>query len=141
MRQPRTAERDGDATAQAISVPVSLAAPGPVSQGDWDEQAGRVRVPARGLWGGLADRRWPLLAVLAVQAALSLRLVWSNTAFQDEGLYLWSGHLELAHAMQGTPIPAFATYFSGVPTIYPPIGPPRTASGSRRAAAEPGIHC
>jgi hypothetical protein len=122
VRQPRTAERHGDATAQARSVPVSLAAPGPVSQRGRDEQAGRVRVPARGLWGGLADRRWPLFAVLAVQAALSLRLVWSNTAFQDEGLYLWAGHLELAHAMQGTRIPAFATYFSGAPTIYPPIG-------------------
>ena len=57
VRQPRTAERDGDATAQARSVLVSLAAPGPVSQGDRDEQAGRVRAPARGLWGGLADRR------------------------------------------------------------------------------------
>lgn len=30
----------------------------------------------------------PLAIVLVVQAALSLRLVWSNTAFGDEALYL-----------------------------------------------------
>jgi len=30
----------------------------------------------------LALRGWPLLAVLAVQAALSLQLIWANTAFR-----------------------------------------------------------
>jgi 4-amino-4-deoxy-L-arabinose transferase-like glycosyltransferase len=69
-----------------------------------------------------SDVQWPLLAVLAVQLALSLRLVWSNTAFQDEGLYLRAGHLEWAHWLHGTTIPDFASYFSGAPVIYPPIG-------------------
>lgn len=69
-----------------------------------------------------ADMRWPLLVVLAVQLALSLRLVWSNTAFQDEGLYLRAGHLEWARLLHGTPIPDFASYFSGAPVIYPPVG-------------------
>ena len=75
-------------------------------------------------------RRWvvavprPLLAVLAIQAVLSLRLVWSNTAFQDEALYLWAGHLEWAHWLHGTDISvaALPTYFSGAPVVYPPIG-------------------
>jgi 4-amino-4-deoxy-L-arabinose transferase-like glycosyltransferase len=67
-------------------------------------------------------RRWLLYVVLALQAALSLRLVWANTAFQDEGLYLWAGHLEWAHWLHGTPIPAFAYYFSGAPFLYPPLG-------------------
>jgi Dolichyl-phosphate-mannose-protein mannosyltransferase len=67
-------------------------------------------------------RRWLLYVVLALQAALSLRLVWANTAFQDEGLYLWAGHLEWAHWLHGTPIPAFAYYFSGAPVLYPPLG-------------------
>ena len=47
-----------------------------------------------------AGRGWPaagsvlpLLIVLAVQAALSVRLVWADTAFQDEATYLWAGHL------------------------------------------------
>ena len=67
-------------------------------------------------------RRWLLYVVLALQVALSLRLVWANTAFQDEGLYLWAGHLEWAHWLHGTPIPAFAYYFSGAPVLYPPLG-------------------
>jgi 4-amino-4-deoxy-L-arabinose transferase-like glycosyltransferase len=67
-------------------------------------------------------KRWLLYVVLAVQAGLSLRLVWANTAFQDEGLYLWAGHLEWAHWLHGTPIPAFAYYFSGAPVLYPPLG-------------------
>jgi hypothetical protein len=65
---------------------------------------------------------WPLLVVLAVQAALSLRLVRADTAAQDEALYLHAGHLEWAHWLHGVPIPPFATYFSGAPVIYPPVG-------------------
>jgi hypothetical protein len=71
---------------------------------------------------GLPDLRWPLVAVLLVQAVLSLRLIWSNTAFQDEALYLRAGHLEWARWLHGTPIPDFPSYFSGSPAIYPPIG-------------------
>jgi hypothetical protein len=70
----------------------------------------------------LADLRyWPLLAVLVVQVALSLRLVWSNTAFQDEALYLRAGHLEWARLLHGAPTPHFPSYFSGAPVIYPPV--------------------
>jgi len=65
--------------------------------------------------------RWPLAVVLATQAALSVRLVWSNTAFQDEGLYLRAGHLEWARWLHGTPIPDFPSYFSGAPVLYPPV--------------------
>jgi 4-amino-4-deoxy-L-arabinose transferase-like glycosyltransferase len=75
----------------------------------------------RGLGRALASRRWPLFAVLATQVVLSARLVWSNTAFQDEGLYLWSGHLELAHLLHHAQIPDFASYFSGASVIYPVI--------------------
>jgi hypothetical protein len=65
---------------------------------------------------------WLLPAILAVQAGLSLRLVWSNTAFQDEALYLWAGHLEWAHWLHGMPVPSFPSYFSGSPVVYPPLG-------------------
>ena len=75
-------------------------------------RAGRVGVVA---WVGL-------LVVLAVQAVLSVRLVRADTAFQDEATYLWAGHLEWAHWLHGVPIPPFATYFSGAPVIYPPLG-------------------
>jgi len=65
---------------------------------------------------------WPLAAVLAVQAVLSIRLVRADTAFQDEALYLWAGHLEWAHWLHGAAVPPFAYYFSGAPVIYAPIG-------------------
>jgi Dolichyl-phosphate-mannose-protein mannosyltransferase len=76
----------------------------------------------------------PLLVVLLVQAALSIKLTWSNTAFQDEALYLWAGHLEISHLLHGTPIPPFATYFSGAPVIYPPLGAIADSLGGLAAA-------
>ncbi len=65
---------------------------------------------------------WPLLVVLAVQAALSLRLVRADTAYVGEASALNAGHLEWAHWLHGTVIPPFASYFSGAPVLYPPIG-------------------
>jgi 4-amino-4-deoxy-L-arabinose transferase-like glycosyltransferase len=66
----------------------------------------------------------PLIAVCAVQAALSLALVWSNTAYLDEADYLWTGHLVLGHWLHGSSWPsAWASQnLSGSPVIYPPIG-------------------
>jgi hypothetical protein len=65
---------------------------------------------------------WPLIAVLVVQALLSIRLVRADTAFEDEATYLWAGHLEWSHWLHGTPLPQFPAYFSGAPVIYPPLG-------------------
>jgi hypothetical protein len=81
---------------------------------------------------------WPysyrlgLLIVLAVQAALALRLVWSNTAFQDEAQYLWYGHLEWAHWLHGTPLPTY--YLSGAAQVYPPLGALADSVGGLTAA-------
>src|SRR3984885_13568252 len=73
----------------------------------------------RGWWG----RGWlPLLLVRVVQAGLWARLVGADTAFQDEAEYLWAGHLEWSHWLHGTVLPPFASYFSGAPVIYPPLG-------------------
>jgi Dolichyl-phosphate-mannose-protein mannosyltransferase len=82
------------------------------------------RGPAGGLrgWGRRVVTAWPLLLVLVVQAVLSVRLVGANTAFQDEALYLWAGHLQWAHWLHGGPVPPFPYYFSGAPVIYPPVG-------------------
>lgn len=84
----------------------------------WEATA---KKPSRGIC-------WPLVALLALQAGLSLGLVWSNTAFGDEALYLWAGHLELAHWLHGFPLPTgngyysgFNRIFSGAPMIYPPL--------------------
>ena len=77
---------------------------------------------------------WPLLAVLAVQVVLSLRFVWSNTAFQDEALYLRAGHLEWARWLHQAPIPDFPAYFSGAPVVYPPLGALADSIGGLAAA-------
>ena len=71
--------------------------------------------------------RWlwhPLTVILAVQASLSLTMVWSNTAFTDEADYLSLGHYLIAHWLHGTPWPVANGdhTLSGSPLIYPPIG-------------------
>lgn len=88
------------------------------------EQTAKQRIPAG----------WPLLAVLAVQMLLSLRLVRADTAFEDEATYLWAGHLEWAHLLHGTPLPQFPAYFSGAPVIYPPLGALADSVGGLTAA-------
>ena len=81
-------------------------------------EADRPDRPTR--WG--VPGGWPLLPVLIVQALLSLRLLGADTAYQDEGLDLWAGHLQWASWLHGTAIPPFPYYFSGAPVIYPPLG-------------------
>jgi 4-amino-4-deoxy-L-arabinose transferase-like glycosyltransferase len=62
--------------------------------------------------------RLVLLAILCLQAIMSLRL--HNTAFEDESLYLYSGHMELEHLLHGSALQgSYASYFSGSPVLYP----------------------
>ena len=59
-----------------------------------------------------------LLCILLMQTILSLRL--HNTAFQDEALYIYAGHAEIAHILHGTRLPInYNSYFSGSPMLYP----------------------
>ena len=77
------------------------------------------------VWNGLRARHitaLPLVIILTVQACLSVRLPWSNTAYTDEALYLWAGRLDWANMVHGAASPAFPTYFSGAPVLYPPLG-------------------
>jgi hypothetical protein len=117
----------GPAIQQSAGPPTSAAPPtaqttaGTLAAG---RPTARLRVPDN----------WPLLVVLTVQAVLSLRLVGANTAFQDEALYLWAGHLEWAQLLHGTPIPPFPSYFSGAPVIYPPLAALADSAGGLAAA-------
>ncbi len=72
--------------------------------------------------------RLALLAILSLQALLSLRL--RNTAFEDEALYLYVGRLEIAHLLHGAPLPgSYASYFSGAPVLYPVLAAALNAAG------------
>jgi hypothetical protein len=62
--------------------------------------------------------RLPIIAILLIQAGVTLRL--SNTAFEDEGLYIDAGHDYIAGMVHGVPLPIdYGSFFSGVPTVYP----------------------
>src|ERR1039457_3872099 len=82
---------------------------GGVGPGGWGRGGGLGGRQVRGgrLW---AWAGWPLVAVLVVQAVLSVRLIGADTAFQDEAAYLWAGHLEWAHWLHGVPVAPFQAY-------------------------------
>jgi 4-amino-4-deoxy-L-arabinose transferase-like glycosyltransferase len=59
-----------------------------------------------------------LLAILGLQALLSLHL--NNTAYSDEALYQYAGHMELQHWLHHGPLYGdFKSYFAGSPLLYP----------------------
>jgi 4-amino-4-deoxy-L-arabinose transferase-like glycosyltransferase len=114
-----------------IVLPETTSVPGSIGQGQTQVGCGA------GLGTGQrrpVTTRWALVAVLVVQAGLSLRLIWSNTAFQDEALYLRAGHLEWARWLHHTPVPNFPAYFSGAPVLYPPVGALADSIGGLAAA-------
>ncbi len=81
---------------------------------------GPAAADASGHGGWRHSYQLGLLLILVVQSGLALRLLWSNSVFQDEAEYLWYGHMEWAHWLHGTPLPTY--YLSGAPVVYPPLG-------------------
>lgn len=84
-----------------------------------------------------ARRTWisraVLGAILCLQAAMSLRM--HNTAFEDEALYLYSGHMEIVHWLHGVSQQGnYPSYFSGAPVLYPVLGALADAVGGLAAA-------
>ena len=84
-----------------------------------ETQAAVQAVRAR---AGVLPARWPIILILALQAAVSVATL-RNTAFQDEALYLYAGR-QIIHHWNGGPViyDPYATYFSGYPYVYPVIG-------------------
>jgi 4-amino-4-deoxy-L-arabinose transferase-like glycosyltransferase len=75
--------------------------------------------------GANSRRTWlsraVLVLIMVTQAALTLRM--HNTAFEDEALYLYVGHLEISHWLHGTALQGnYPSYFSGSPVLYPVLG-------------------
>lgn len=115
----------GPAMQQSTEPSASATAPaGETAASHRTPRTARARLPAG----------WPLVVVLAIQTILSVRLIRADTAFQDEALYLWAGHLEWANLLHGTPIPPFPSFFSGVPVVYPPLGALADSLGGLTAA-------
>jgi hypothetical protein len=84
-----------------------------------------------------ARRTWVsraiLVAICCVQAALSLRM--HNTASGNEALYLYAGHMEIGNLFHGSALQGnYASYFPGVPTLYPVLGAAVSAVGGLAAA-------
>jgi 4-amino-4-deoxy-L-arabinose transferase-like glycosyltransferase len=114
----------GHATRPSEAYPPAMAPASEAPATHRSPRTARARIPGN----------WPLLVILALQTILSFRLIGANTAFQDEALYLWAGHLEWARVLHGTPIPQFPSYFSGAPVIYPPIAALADSVGGLAAA-------
>ena len=90
-----------------------------IDAGDDGSEAAKAQRP--GFWTGAWPRRGLLAVIMLLQAILTLRN--NNSAFEDEALYLFSGHLELGHMLYGTSLYTnFWSYFSGAPTLYPILG-------------------
>jgi 4-amino-4-deoxy-L-arabinose transferase-like glycosyltransferase len=61
----------------------------------------------------------PLVVILAVQAALTLRLIRWGYASGDEGRYIYDGHQLIYELWHGGGSPYYETFTSGAPVIYP----------------------
>jgi 4-amino-4-deoxy-L-arabinose transferase-like glycosyltransferase len=75
----------------------------------------------------------PLL--LAGQAALALRPGLNETAFDDEGLYVFMGHRMIEHLLHGAVLQESpGSYFSGAPGLYPVLAAMADSVGGLQAA-------
>ena len=102
----------------------------PVSPPARRQRAARLRTSApRRVWVS----RGVLVLIMVLQALLTLRM--SNTAFEDEGLYLYVGHLEIRHFLHGAALQGdYPSYFSGAPVLYPVLGALADSVGGLAAA-------
>jgi hypothetical protein len=119
-------------TAQTIAGTVPADAVGPADRSDGVTVAGGRR-PG---WASL-----PLPVILAVQAALSGRLIFRNTAFLDEADYLSAGRWMLHTWAHGGIDIRFGTFYSGAPCVYPVIGAVLDEAGGLHAARAFSLVC
>ncbi len=65
---------------------------------------------------------FPLVAILAVQVALTARLLGAvGSDHGDEAIYIYSGHQLIYQMLHGGGSPYYETWYSGAPVIYPVI--------------------
>jgi dolichyl-phosphate-mannose-protein mannosyltransferase len=92
--------------------------------------------PGRGFGTRIRRKRLSLIVlglILLMQTVLTVRM--HNTAFEDEALYLYVGHLEIAHWLHGAALQGdYPSYFSGAPVLYPVLGAAADSIGGLAAA-------
>jgi 4-amino-4-deoxy-L-arabinose transferase-like glycosyltransferase len=80
----------------------------------------RPVTPTRSIrWARL--RPLPLVAILATQVILSVRLIPMTFGGGDESRYIYAGHQLIYELLHGGGSPYYETYFSGAPVIFSPI--------------------
>lgn len=66
-------------------------------------------------------RFMPLALIVAVQLALTVRLIPNGYASMDEARYIDAGHSLIYELLHGGGSPYYETYFSGAPVVYSPL--------------------
>jgi 4-amino-4-deoxy-L-arabinose transferase-like glycosyltransferase len=131
--QGRHAPRSEFQTAEAETVLFASARAMPlpeiVTPSDVREESYRYQIHPRRTWLSRAV----VALILLMQMVLTLRM--NNSAFEDEALYLYVGHLEIAHWLHGAALQGdYPSYFSGAPVLYPVLGAVADSVGGLVAA-------
>jgi 4-amino-4-deoxy-L-arabinose transferase-like glycosyltransferase len=75
--------------------------------------------------------------ICALQAVFALRHGLNANAFEDEGLYVYTGHRMIEHLLHGTFLPEYpGAFFSGAPGLYPVLAAMADAVGGLPAARD-----
>lgn len=75
--------------------------------------------------------------ICALQIALAVRHGLNTNAFEDEGLYVYTGHRMIQHLLHGTFLPDYpGAFFSGAPALYPVVAAMADAVGGLEAARD-----
>jgi 4-amino-4-deoxy-L-arabinose transferase-like glycosyltransferase len=78
-----------------------------------------------------------LALICSGQIALALRSGLNKNAFEDEGLYLATGHRMIAFLLHGTSVTQHpGAFFSGAPGLYPVLGATADSMGGLAAARD-----
>ena len=73
--------------------------------------------------------------ICAIQVLLALRHGLNTNAFEDEGLYVYTGHRMIQHLLHGVFLPEYpGAYFSGAPGLYPVLAAMADSVGGLAAA-------
>lgn len=75
--------------------------------------------------------------ICAVQVALAVRHGLNTNAFEDEGLYLYTGHRMIQHILHGDFLAQYpGAFFSGAPGLYPVLAAMADGVGGLEAARD-----